>query len=335
MGKYFKYAIGEIVLVMIGILLALQVNNWNENRKRHQEVDQLLTDIEQDLIANYHQANIALEFYRYQDSLARLIAHKKLTKKNYDENFKLSYYVANWEYYIPAVKNINQFVEAEKIIEKRFKPILNVAKNLQLYKSVLDDAWSNLDDNINKNIESIAQRGWLIKGDSIAYRKRLEYHLNSKEYPIEVFGYWARSQNYHDKISRYRAQTIALLTSIKLINENYSTKEVMALYDSLNMPAALVYDCQMAHDQLQPLRKLRSSALYGNLSDDEVSVSATNFEGEEIIEFKILPKSFMSIPASGYFGFDGDNNVLIEIKDVNGNCIEKYGMPENGYLLIE
>ena len=32
-GKYVKYAIGEIILVMIGILLALQVNNWNENRK--------------------------------------------------------------------------------------------------------------------------------------------------------------------------------------------------------------------------------------------------------------------------------------------------------------
>ena len=31
--KYLKYAIGEIVLVMIGILLALQVNNWNESRK--------------------------------------------------------------------------------------------------------------------------------------------------------------------------------------------------------------------------------------------------------------------------------------------------------------
>lgn len=31
-GRYLKYAIGEIALVMIGILLALQVNNWNENR---------------------------------------------------------------------------------------------------------------------------------------------------------------------------------------------------------------------------------------------------------------------------------------------------------------
>jgi hypothetical protein len=32
-SKYFKYAIGEIVLVVIGILIALQINNWNENKK--------------------------------------------------------------------------------------------------------------------------------------------------------------------------------------------------------------------------------------------------------------------------------------------------------------
>ncbi len=39
-SKYLLYAIGEIALVMIGILLALQVNNWNEERKeRHVELD--------------------------------------------------------------------------------------------------------------------------------------------------------------------------------------------------------------------------------------------------------------------------------------------------------
>ncbi len=52
-SKYLKYAIGEIVLVMIGILLALQVNNWNENRKQliQQEflLKQLLVDAEVDL----------------------------------------------------------------------------------------------------------------------------------------------------------------------------------------------------------------------------------------------------------------------------------------------
>lgn len=30
-GQYLKYAIGEIILVVIGILIALQINNWNEN----------------------------------------------------------------------------------------------------------------------------------------------------------------------------------------------------------------------------------------------------------------------------------------------------------------
>lgn len=33
-GKYLKYAIGEIILVVIGILIALQINNWNEERKQ-------------------------------------------------------------------------------------------------------------------------------------------------------------------------------------------------------------------------------------------------------------------------------------------------------------
>ena len=31
--QYFKYGLGEVILVVIGILLALQVNNWNEKRK--------------------------------------------------------------------------------------------------------------------------------------------------------------------------------------------------------------------------------------------------------------------------------------------------------------
>jgi len=36
-GKYLKYAIGEIILVVIGILIALQINNWNEEKKANQQ----------------------------------------------------------------------------------------------------------------------------------------------------------------------------------------------------------------------------------------------------------------------------------------------------------
>jgi len=34
-GRYFKYAIGEILLVVIGIMIALQVDNWNQKRIAH------------------------------------------------------------------------------------------------------------------------------------------------------------------------------------------------------------------------------------------------------------------------------------------------------------
>ena len=36
-GDYLKYAVGEIVLVVIGILIALSINNWNESRKNDLE----------------------------------------------------------------------------------------------------------------------------------------------------------------------------------------------------------------------------------------------------------------------------------------------------------
>jgi hypothetical protein len=49
-GKYLKYAIGEIILVVIGILIALQINNWNENRKTQLVELELLENIQADLI---------------------------------------------------------------------------------------------------------------------------------------------------------------------------------------------------------------------------------------------------------------------------------------------
>jgi len=68
-GKYFKYAIGEIVLVVIGILIALQINNWNENRKAEIEAKLLLTKAQQELIYNIKESNSAIGFYRGRDSL--------------------------------------------------------------------------------------------------------------------------------------------------------------------------------------------------------------------------------------------------------------------------
>ncbi len=49
-SKYLLYAIGEIVLVVIGILIALSVNNWNESYKVNKNIATLLKDYRADLV---------------------------------------------------------------------------------------------------------------------------------------------------------------------------------------------------------------------------------------------------------------------------------------------
>lgn len=52
-GKYLRYALGELLLVVIGILIALQINNWNQRRIEHHRVHEfaqnLILDLERDL----------------------------------------------------------------------------------------------------------------------------------------------------------------------------------------------------------------------------------------------------------------------------------------------
>jgi hypothetical protein len=56
--KYFKYAIGEIILVVIGILIALQINNWNEGRIQQTELTGLLQNINNGLQSDVRSLNL-------------------------------------------------------------------------------------------------------------------------------------------------------------------------------------------------------------------------------------------------------------------------------------
>ena len=61
--NYFKYAIGEIVLVVIGILIALQINNWNEQRKDRIQEKNFLSRLEIEIMIDIE--NISNSINRY------------------------------------------------------------------------------------------------------------------------------------------------------------------------------------------------------------------------------------------------------------------------------
>jgi hypothetical protein len=79
-GKYLKYAIGEIILVMIGILLALQINNWNEHRKNNTIEQVTLESLKSDLGSALVQLDEKIEQnrgYRSLDSILLDVIHFK------------------------------------------------------------------------------------------------------------------------------------------------------------------------------------------------------------------------------------------------------------------
>jgi len=59
--KYFRYAIGEILLVVIGILIALSINNWNQSRKQNIAENEFLQGIKTDLKKDKEYINLIME----------------------------------------------------------------------------------------------------------------------------------------------------------------------------------------------------------------------------------------------------------------------------------
>jgi hypothetical protein len=171
-GKYLKYAIGEIILVMIGILLALQVNNWNEQRKDRVKEQVLLLQLQEDYQANLLQLeekmttrdriiSSALKLLRAFDQPAGIIRDslvKELANAFHDptydpiqndltssgnlmliRNHKLKRLLSNWSSDVVGVREIE--VTWSKFVNGEFGSILSdLGLGRDVYNSFMNDS---------------------------------------------------------------------------------------------------------------------------------------------------------------------------------------------------
>ena len=83
-SKYLLYALGEILLVVIGILIALQVNNWNEQRKDRVAEQKILIGLLEDLAVNMDRLNNDISLEQRTIRQARKIIQHLDERKPYD-----------------------------------------------------------------------------------------------------------------------------------------------------------------------------------------------------------------------------------------------------------
>ena len=134
--KYFTYAIGEIILVVIGILIALQINNWNENRKQNIREYAVLEELKQGLEANKNiLEKRKLRFKQLQYRSKKLITHLE-AKRTYHDSLDT--------YFAAPVNNLSfgiSYASFENLKSQGLDIISNKDLRLDLVKLYEEDFW--------------------------------------------------------------------------------------------------------------------------------------------------------------------------------------------------
>ena len=153
MGKYFKYAIGEILLVVIGILIALQINNWNENKKSIQQEKTYYCKIAEDLQVDIRNINNSITTINTR--LARTERFlKNLLKIQKDKQVVLKDWTATIRYYkfMPTKAAIADITSSGKLETLRNQTL---KKRILSHYTEQDNVINIIDVNYNALVEKL------------------------------------------------------------------------------------------------------------------------------------------------------------------------------------
>jgi len=212
-GKYFKYAIGEIILVVIGILIALQINNWNENNKLEEKkqdyYQQLLKDLKKDkefsikTIEQFNQLRSEYDNYRnefYSKNLTIKEVYEKLLNLNL-ESVSITFSSNTTE----TLQNSGEMVLIPSEIRNKLIDLKNFQNTIKA---------NSLANNLQKN--NITQKVFSLFGNfdlqkRVANQKNLESLSVTDENRREIILGWENMQgwkNFSENNSKRQLQDL-------------------------------------------------------------------------------------------------------------------------------
>jgi len=160
--KYLKYAIGEIVLVVLGILIALQINNWNEERKAREQTKILLDEVAQELVQNIHKSDVIIDFYISLDTFFYRVLNKEVSHEDYKSNRNLVEFTLN-------------HLQAD-LVDDNFKKLIN---GYSSYSEELDTIVSTLKSLYGKEKKYLDDYDEMMSGLAIEIKDKLKHEIPS------------------------------------------------------------------------------------------------------------------------------------------------------------
>jgi hypothetical protein len=185
-SKYLIYAIGEIVLVVIGILIALSINNWNEETKNNAKsvnyINRLITDISKDTTTINTQIRQGVKYEKIYKGYFEFIKQGNIKPEHLKDS--IDEFPQNWEMLDFTQTTYNELISSgnfDVINEKKrialieyydlseaFKNMINDRKNLVVKEDIESkkylDAQTIIPSNFYKSINYIPSEAYIAQG---------------------------------------------------------------------------------------------------------------------------------------------------------------------------
>ena len=216
---YLLYAIGEVFLVVIGILIALQINTWNEERKNLREFRDILLIIKQDLAQDTAEVAAAMRVYAEK----KPIYHQVLSDSASERDYRSRAYVGLIMNYAPVTvdtRGYNQLRDFKGTSRSAEYDSLE-SDLIQFYSYVIDrieEDQTKVTSDYLKNVEYWKEHHTFflrlfIKEEPLD--KDIDYFLRSEDYQSRVaFHYSLVYNNYLPTLSLFNELTAVLLQDI-------------------------------------------------------------------------------------------------------------------------
>ena len=197
--KYLLYAIGEIMLVVIGILIALQVDTWNENRKSEERTKHLFSQVQKELLYNISRTDFAIDSYIGLDDHFHRVIKGKVTYQDYESDPQLCRLITNIDLGLEAQQTAyTQLLESEVSFTPQQDSIISELRNLYVldlskvktYDNVLMrmaiDFRQKLKDEKHWYSDLIGGPGFSSSMDNAVSKEMVDYFLTDPAYLNEV-----------------------------------------------------------------------------------------------------------------------------------------------------
>ena len=216
-SKYLIYAIGEIVLIVIGILIALQINTWNQNR---------LDNEKQQIILNKFLEDLNQDVSNLKNTMVNVEKKIRVAQNIYNETFngKLSNDTINYIQFSSSIIN-------PLTLKERNQEYVNQINNLELRNSIIEYFYEeeeyeqhiNSLNNLTDKIREFLGKNGAQKLDYIYSKNSLDeiFSQTNSIYNIEKVRELKNENDLTNMLFQIRMYSLSVLTSgNNLIEEN-------------------------------------------------------------------------------------------------------------------